>query len=147
MKKAFGLFAGLLLIVLGISYATTLPNYPETKADQMTHEKTTPEYLYKVISVEGWQESQQQDHVVNSAIDDKFIHLATEKQLPHVTHKFWHGKKFFILKLDPKKMKGRLVFEVNPGGTIHYYHLYEGIIPLDAVIDVISDDKTDFIRS
>lgn len=42
-----------------------------------------------------------------------------------------------VLKIDPSKLIGKLVFEVNPGGTQKYYHLYNGKIPLNAVIEAI----------
>lgn len=40
-----------------------------------------------------------------------------------------------LLKLETAKLRGRLVYEVNPGGTTKYYHLYEGSIPLEAVVE------------
>lgn len=146
MKKILFGVASLALGSHGISYGDNVKAQPSknietVRTEQMTQEKTTPQYLYKVISVEGWQDSQQQNQVINSTLDDKFIHLATESQLPHVKQRFWSGKRYFVLKLDPNKLKGRLVFETNPGGTTQYYHLYEGIIPLDAVIDVFPADN------
>lgn len=145
MKKKFAVILGLIMISHGISYAGDVTGQISKNSEilqkvQMTKE-TTPKYLYKVISVEDWQDSQQKNHVVNSTLDHPFIHLATENQLPHIKQKFWKGKRYFILKLDPQKMQGHLVFETNPGGTIQYYHLYEGIIPLDAVIDISPADS------
>lgn len=95
----------------------------------------TPQYLYKVVSPQQWQESQAQGTLIITGIDKEFIHLATEEQVPHVAQKFWKNQDYVILKLIPSKLQGRLVFEVNPGGTTKYYHLYEGKIPLDAVVD------------
>lgn len=92
-------------------------------------------YLYKIISPEQWQESLLHNQVVSSALDKDFIHLATEEQLNHVAQKFWNAKEHVILKLNPKMLKGRLIFETNPGGTTLFYHLYDGIIPLEAVLD------------
>lgn len=95
-----------------------------------------PAYLYKVMSEEHWQASQEQKKLVPSAIDTEFFHLATEEQLAHVVQKFWANMDHIILKLDTKKIVGRLVYEANPGGTTKYYHLYNGTIPLDAVLEV-----------
>lgn len=105
------------------------------KEIQMNDENHTPEYLYKIVSLEDWQQSLMKNEVVNSPLDEKFIHLATKEQLPHIAQKFWHGKNYMILKLDVKKIKGNLIYETNPGGTTKYYHLYKGIIPLDAVLE------------
>ncbi len=113
----------------------------DQEAIQMSQENLKPQYLYKVISIKGWEDSKQKNQVMNSQMDDKFIHLATQSQIQNITKKYWQGQRYFVLKLDPNKMKGRLVFEANPGGTTQYYHLYEGIIPLDAVIDISPADQ------
>ena len=105
----------------------------------MNHENHTPHYLYKIVSPEDWQESLRRNQVVASPIDVYFIHLATESQLAHVAQKFWSGKSYMILKLDSKKITGRLAYETNPGGTTQYYHLYEGMIPLYAVVETFTE--------
>lgn len=99
----------------------------------MEEEKVYPEYLYKIVSTIEWQESLLKHYVVNSTIDEDFIHLAKEEQIEHVLKKFWHAKDYVIVKLNMKKLVGHLVYETNPGGSTKYYHLYEGKIPLDAV--------------
>ena len=108
----------------------------EQKEIQMKHENLIPPYLYKIVSPEEWQDSQLKNQVVTSSLDKDFIHLATESQLSHVAQKFWNSKDYMILKLDSKKLIGHLNYETNPGGTTQYYHLYEGKIPLNAVVDV-----------
>ncbi len=98
-------------------------------------QQENPDYLYRFVSLEQWQEIQLQNQVVNSSIDKDFIHLATKKQLNAVTQKFWNNKDHIILKLASKIVKKRLLYETNSGGTTRYYHLYEGHIPLDAVVE------------
>jgi uncharacterized protein (DUF952 family) len=95
-------------------------NLTEQKEIQMNHENQTPQYLYKIVSPEEWQESLLKKQVVPSLLDKDFFHLATENQLPHIAQKFWNGKNYMILKLDSKKLMGRLVYETNPGGTNLY---------------------------
>ena len=104
----------------------------------MNHENPVPQYLYKIVSPEEWQESLMKNEVVRGTLDQQFIHLSTDAQLKHVAEKFWKGKKLVVLKLDPKKLPGRLVYETNPGGSNRYYHLYEENIPLDAVLETSS---------
>ena len=76
-----------------------------------------------------------------NADDTTFIHLSTGDQLPRITDKFFKGIDYVILKVETKKMQGRLVFENNPGGENKYYHLYEGTIPLDAVVEVVKGNQ------
>lgn len=102
----------------------------------MQQDKSTPEFLYKIVSEDEWKESQLQNQVVPSTLDKEFIHLSTEEQLPRIAQKFWNNQDHVVLKLTSKKLKGRLAYEANPGGSNLYYHLYEGKIPLDAVISV-----------
>jgi uncharacterized protein (DUF952 family) len=100
----------------------------------MYQQGIVPEYLYKIVSEEDWKKSKLENMVVKSAMDKEFIHLATKEQLASVTKKFWENQCYIILKLDVKQLSGRLIQEKNPGGTTLYYHLYEGNIPLDAVV-------------
>ncbi len=108
---------------------------PFSKLEEAGDEVHHP-YLYKVISVPDWQNSQQEDKVALGAIDQEFIHLATERQLDKIIKKYWKDEsRFVILKMDTNKLKGKLVFETNPGGTSRYFHLYEGYIPFDSIVD------------
>ena len=103
-----------------------------------------PDHLYKILSPDEWQASQLQNHVAPSFMDTDFIHLSTDTQLGRIVKKFWNNKEHIILKLASKELKGRLVYESNPGGVNRYYHLYDGQIPLDAVQKVtfhLSDQK------
>lgn len=94
-----------------------------------------PKYLYKVISEQQWEESQKREDIVLAPMDHHFIHFATEQQVSHVTKKFWENKNYIILKVETHKLKGRLVYETNPGGMVKYYHLYDGKIPRDTVVE------------
>jgi len=103
----------------------------------MKSEHSIPESLYKIVSPEDWHLSQLQLQVVNSSMDTNFIHLAKDDQLASISKKFWNEKEFIVLKLDSVKLKGNLIYEINPGGTTKYYHLYGGTIPLDAVVEIL----------
>lgn len=122
-----------------LSFSETARANDLNRGNQVTTETRAPKYLYKVVSPADWQKSQEQKVIQTSSIDDTFIHLAKEDQVPHIVQKFWNNKDYVVLKLDTKKLVGRLVYENNPGGTTLYYHLYEGKIPLDAVVDVSSE--------
>ena len=95
-----------------------------------------PEHLYKIVSKEDWNTSLETKKLVLPPIDDTFIHLATEEQLPRIRTKFWANKEIAVLTVETSKIEGDLRFETNPGGTTKFYHLYDGTIPLDAIVEV-----------
>jgi len=93
-----------------------------------------PVYLYKILSVGDWEKSRGIVHV--SSMDNAFIHLATQEQLPGILAKYWADvPEYVVLKVETAKLQGRLVFEANPGGVNKYYHLYNGSIPMNAVVE------------
>ena len=95
-----------------------------------------PQYLYKVISLPNWQVTQKRENVALSDEDRTFIHLSTEDQVEKVLAKYWSDiQQFVILKVDTGKLKGRLVYEINPAGTTKYFHLYEGCIPFNSIAE------------
>lgn len=102
----------------------------------------TPRYLYKVLSVEDWKKSQGMESVKLADADHDFIHLAREDQLERIVKKYWSTvPEYIVLKIDTTKLPGNLVFEANPGGENKYYHLYDGSIPLKAVIDAVNSSS------
>jgi uncharacterized protein (DUF952 family) len=93
-----------------------------------------PFYLYKVLSVDDWAKSCKSIHL--SSADADFIHFSTEDQLNRIIEKYWaEAPEYVLLKVDTRKLPGKLVLEANPGGTNKYYHLYNGSIPLSAVVE------------
>ncbi len=97
-----------------------------------------PKYLYKVVTKKTWKQSKKKDQLELPEFDREFIHLATKEQLPKIIDKFFAGKSdVLVLKLDVQKLPGRLIKEKNPGGATKYYHLYDGAILKDAIVEVI----------
>lgn len=95
-----------------------------------------PHYLYKVLSIENWKKSQAQASVALSKDDEAFIHLSKENQLDKIIAKYWaNASEFIVLKIDADRLPGKLIFEANPGGSNKYYHLYEGSIPLNSIVE------------
>ncbi len=93
-----------------------------------------PPYLYKVLSMDDWAKSCKTVHL--SSADADFIHFSTDDQLDKIIEKYWAGvPEYIVLKIDTRKLQGKLVLEANPGGTNKYYHLYNGSIPLSAVVE------------
>lgn len=116
----------------------------DLKADSNIHKKVEdlmdeelPTYIYKILSKEAWEASSELGFVQLTSDDDAFIHFSKIDQLERIISKYWKDQsEFIVLAIDPKKLPGRLVFETNPGGSAKYYHLYNGSIPLEAVVDV-----------
>lgn len=99
--------------------------------------EVAPKFLYKIISIQNWEESQPLDFVKLTEDDRQFVHLAKEDQLDRIIDKYWSSiSKFIILKLETARLKGQIAFEANPGGHNKYYHLYNGKIPLKAVAEI-----------
>lgn len=101
----------------------------------MQKEKT-PRYLYKILTLKDWQTSLSQNTVLLTEMDREFIHLSKEDQLDSILKKYWaHVPEYAILKVQTDQLIGDLTYETNPGGINKYYHLYEGSIPLKAVVE------------
>ncbi len=95
-----------------------------------------PKYLYKITTCHNWSESQGRSVLKLLIIDDDFIRLATEGDIEHVLTKYWPNEpEVVILKLETAKLKGRLEHESRPGSSNKYYHLYNGSIPREAVVE------------
>lgn len=139
MKPLLYLFLTILMNVPALN-AVPMSSTPEIESKtRMNEQIAPPEYLFKILSKENWEASKERPCLILSSEDDAFIHLATEGQLKGILDKFWSkGPEYRILKLGTCRLIGRLVYEANPGGSNKYYHLYEGNIPADAVIEVKS---------
>lgn len=100
-------------------------------------ETNPPQFLYKILSLDDWKKSQFSDRIILSKADEAFIHLSTDEQLNKIREKYWsNASEFVILKITTDQLPGRLALEANPGGTNKYYHLYDGSIPVEAIVEV-----------
>lgn len=103
---------------------------------EMSDTSQTPKYLYKILSIESWNDSCCKEHLKLSQMDEEFIHLAKVDQALAVAEKFWKGKDYMLLRIETSMLDGDLVYENNPGRATKYYHLYNGSIPTKAVDSV-----------
>ncbi len=96
----------------------------------------TPKFLYKVLSYSLWEQSLGKEALLLPEEDEAFVHFSTQEQLERILVKYWANvRKYVVLKIDPSRLTGELVLESNRGGSTKYYHLYNGSIPLKAVIE------------
>lgn len=96
-----------------------------------------PEFLYKVIDLDEWNNLSPKADIPKGPLDTNFIHLATSEQLPRIIEKFWKSKETKSLKLKTIELEkiGKLVFESNKPGGNKYYHLYtDSLIPQSALV-------------
>ena len=94
-----------------------------------------PSYLYKILSLENWEQSQSQSFIILPKMDKKFIHLAKKDQLDKIKKKYWSNEsEYIVLKIDTTQILGKLIYETNPGKSNKYYHIYDGSIPLKSIV-------------
>lgn len=127
----------LLICIVSVATVSGIAEAIETSSMQEeTRENHTPQFLYKVLSMEDWKESELQNQVKLSKMDTDFIHLSTEDQLERIVQKYYSDvSEYVVLKVETAKLPGKLVYEANPGGINKYYHLYDGSIPKSAIVD------------
>jgi len=119
----------LFLIVFGVLFGVGLYYFNLSRV---------PKHLYKVVTKKTWEQSKDNKQLELPEFDREFIHLATKEQLPKIISKFFAGQSdILVLKLDAQKLPGKLIKEKNPGGATEYYHLYDGAILKDAIVEVI----------
>lgn len=100
----------------------------------MSDDSHPPEYLYKILTLEDWKQSEGLEQVHLPSADIDFIHLATEEQLSKIIRKYWfEAPAFIVIEFEVSKLPGELRLECNPGGTTPYYHLYNGFLPQKAI--------------
>ena len=124
-----------LFIFYGMDYLGSLIQTQNQNIKLQGEEMEVPRYLYIIVSPEIWEVSLKTDALALPPHHDRFIHLAKQDQVAHVTQKFWGRADYYILKVETEKLIGRLVYETNPGGKNRYYHLYDGVIPLESVVE------------
>lgn len=94
-------------------------------------------YIYKILSAQAWQESQELGLIPPQKLDTNFIHLCKQDQINKIVEKFYNNEpKIIIATIDANKLSGNLIEEANPGGTTKYFHLYDGKLPLDCVVEI-----------
>ncbi len=93
--------------------------------------------LFKILTLDDWDKSCQSDRLCTPASDTAFVHFSTEKQYPAITAKKFTSVPHVVLRIDATRLVGKLELEWDKKHTDQYYHLYNGYIPLEAVIDQV----------
>lgn len=98
------------------------------------HSSTPMPILYKIVSPGQLNNTETHKTIRIAPEDTSFIHFSTQVQLSLIIEKYWQNKTAVVLTLDCSKLPGLLVLESNKKGGDAYYHLYNGSIPVDAII-------------
>ena len=96
-----------------------------------------PGTIFKITTAALWAQSQADSsrRLILAAQDKDFIHFAEKADVERIAKKFFKQEEdVIVLEVDSKKLVGRLVKEKNPGGQKEYFHLYDGWIPMDAIV-------------
>lgn len=101
-----------------------------------TNEIDTPEFLYKIISANDWADSQDEPTLLLTEDEQPYINFVRQDQIDHVLDKEWNDKAAVVLKIDTSALDGDLVYEPTQCGSEKYFNLYDGEVPLYAVVDV-----------
>lgn len=106
--------------------------------DQKWRDAPTMSYIYKIASLDLWQQAQEQGVFSGAPVDleDGYIHFSTAAQLRETAAKhFRHQTDLVLLTISVEKLDtlpGALKWEPSRGGDL-FPHLYAPM-PIDAVI-------------
>ena len=104
-------------------------------------------YIYRVVSLEDWNQTQKLGCVPRCGADDRdgFVHLSTEETMLETANLYFEtSEQPLILEIDPKVLGEDLKWEeVESRGGAEFPHLYSDGIPLQAVRAAIVLDHTE----
>lgn len=119
----------LFFVVAGLSFFEGLAMAPT--------QQIAPEVLYKILSLENWKSSSGQDRLLTPPSDNSFIHFSTEKQYQKVIDEKFKNTHYAVLTVEVAKLVGELKLEPNNARTEQFYHLYDGHIPMKAIMHAV----------
>ena len=95
------------------------------------------DYIYRVVSLEDWEQAQKLGRVPRCGADDRdgFVHLSTETTMLETANLYFETSESpLALEIDPKLLGDDLKWEaVESRGGQAFPHLYAEGIPLPAV--------------
>lgn len=95
------------------------------------------DYIYRVVSLEDWNQAQEQGRVPRCGSDDRdgFVHLSTQEMMLETANLYFEvSEQPLALEIDPKLLGAELKWEaVESRGGALFPHLYAEGIPMPAV--------------
>lgn len=87
-----------------------------------------------------------EQYYTNDLEQTGFIHCCTKQQMPGVLERFFKVEQDLVaLKLNPTKVKAKLIYEVADQGLELFPHIY-GMINHSAIEEVITITQADFSK-
>ena len=91
-------------------------------------------FVYRILHPEEWDDFRRKKVFYGNDLDKKsgYIHLSEKKQLEKTKKIYFQKRKVVILKIDTKRLKEKLLWEISRGGE-KFPHLY-GRLTLESVV-------------
>ena len=97
-------------------------------------------FVYRILNPEEWVNFKKKKVFSGNNLDKRsgYIHLSSKDQLRKTIEKYFREKKIVILKIEIKKLKKKIVWEISRGGE-KFPHLYDKL-NIESVVGVDHPD-------
>ena len=93
-------------------------------------------FVYRILNLEEWVNFKKKKVFRGNHLDQSsgYIHLSSKDQLRKTIDIYFKEKKIVILKIETKKLKKKIVWEISRGGE-KFPHLYDKL-NIESVVGV-----------
>ena len=97
-------------------------------------------FVYRILNPEEWVNFKKKKLFSGNHLDKRsgYIHLSSKDQLRKTIDIYFKEKKIVILKIETKKLKKKIVWEISRGGE-KFPHLYDKL-NIESVVGVDHSD-------
>ena len=97
-------------------------------------------FVYRILNPEEWVNFKKKKLFSGNHLDKRsgYIHLSSKDQLRKTIEIYFKEKKIVILKIETKKLKKKIVWEISRGGE-KFPHLYDKL-NIESVVGVDHSD-------
>ena len=97
-------------------------------------------FVYRILNPEEWVNFKKKKLFSGNNLDKRsgYIHLSSKDQLRKTIEIYFKEKKIVILKIETKKLKKKIVWEISRGGE-KFPHLYDKL-NIESVVGVDHPD-------
>ena len=93
-------------------------------------------FVYRILNLEEWINFKKKKVFSGNYLDQRsgYIHLSTKHQVRKTIDIYFKEKKIVILKIETKKLKKKIVWEISRGGE-KFPHLYDKL-SIENIVEV-----------
>ena len=93
-------------------------------------------FVYRILNLEEWLDFKKKKVFSGNYLDKRsgYIHLSTKHQVRKTIDIYFKEKKIVILKIETKKLKKKIVWEISRGGE-KFPHLYDKL-SIENIVEV-----------